>query len=143
MEGGRRKAEKVRRDGAPSPGEVSVVRLGPSGPLQVSGRGRVGCLTSASRVGTLESRRRASALPELGEMMTALIPAIYEGGILRPLEPVDLAERERVYMLLLPDEPAKVAAGQRAALADLIGIGESRETEISARHDEFLYPRPQ
>ena len=117
--------------------------LGPSGLAQVSGCGRVGCLTSASRVGTLKFRGRSSALPELGEMMTALIPAIYEGGILRPLEPVDLAERERVYMLLLPDEPAKVAAAQRVALADLIGIGESRETEISARHDEFLYPRPQ
>ena len=75
--------------------------------------------------------------------MTALIPAIYEGGILRPLEPVDLAEKERVYMLLLPDQAVKVAAAQRAALADLIGIGESRETDISTRHDGFLYPRPQ
>jgi predicted DNA-binding antitoxin AbrB/MazE fold protein len=75
--------------------------------------------------------------------MTTLIPAIYEGGILRPLEPLNLGEKERVYMLLLPDEPAKVAAAQRAALASLIGIGESQETEVSARHDEFLYPRLQ
>lgn len=75
--------------------------------------------------------------------MTTLIPAIYEGGMLRPLEPVDLGEKERVYVLLLPDEPAKVAATQRAALAELIGIGESQESEVSIRHDEFLYPLPQ
>jgi len=75
--------------------------------------------------------------------MTTVIPAIYEGGRLRPLEPVDLGERERVYVLLLPGEPAKVAAMQRAALADFLGAGESQETEVSTRHDEFLYPRPQ
>jgi hypothetical protein len=56
---------------------------------------------------------------------------------------VDLGERERVYVLLLPGEPAKVAAMQRAALADFLGAGESQETEVSIRHDEFLYPRPQ
>jgi predicted DNA-binding antitoxin AbrB/MazE fold protein len=75
--------------------------------------------------------------------MTILVPAIYEGGVLHPLGPVDLPEKERVYMLLLPDEPATIAARQRAALAGLVGIGESQETEVSLRHDEFLYPRPQ
>ena len=74
--------------------------------------------------------------------MTAVIPAIYEGGTLRPLEPVDLEEKDRVYLLLLPGEPEKIVAMQHAALADLIGMGESKETEVSSRHDEFLYPRP-
>ena len=40
-------------------------------------------------------------------------------------------------MLLLPDEPAKVAAAQRAVLDGLIGIGESQETDVSLRHDEL------
>lgn len=74
-------------------------------------------------------------------LMTALIPAIYEGGVFRPLAPVDLRERERVYVLLLPDESAKVADAQRAALGELIGMGESGESGISSRHDEFLYQR--
>ncbi len=75
--------------------------------------------------------------------MTTLIPAIYEGGVLRPLGPLDLGENERVYMLLFPDEPAKMAAVQRAALAGLIGAGESQQTDVSTRHDEFLYSRLQ
>lgn len=74
--------------------------------------------------------------------MTMVIPAIYEEGVLRPLAPVDLRDKERVYMVLLPDEPAKVAAAQRAVLESLIGIGESQETEVSSRHDDFLYPPP-
>jgi predicted DNA-binding antitoxin AbrB/MazE fold protein len=75
--------------------------------------------------------------------MTTVVPAIYEGGILRPLEAVNLGEHERVYVLLLPDEPAKMAIAQRAALAGLIGTSESQATDVSIRHDEFLYPRPQ
>lgn len=52
--------------------------------------------------------------------MTAVIPAINEGGTLRPLGPVDLEEKDRVYLLLLPGEPEKIVAMQHAALADLI-----------------------
>ena len=74
--------------------------------------------------------------------MTTFVQAVYERGIFRPLEPVNLGENERVYMLLLPDEPGKVAVAQRAALESLIGIGESQESEVSARHDEFLYSPP-
>jgi predicted DNA-binding antitoxin AbrB/MazE fold protein len=81
-------------------------------------------------------------LPEWGKKVTNVVPAVFEGGVFRPLEQVSLGENERVYMLLLPDEPAKVAAAQRAILESLIGIGESQETDVAARHDEFLYPRP-
>ncbi len=51
-------------------------------------------------------------------------------------EPVALEENERVYMLVLPDEPEKVAAAQR--VESPIGIGGSRQTETSSRHDDFL-----
>ena len=74
--------------------------------------------------------------------MTTVVPAVFEGGIFRPLEPVSLGEHERVYMLVLPDDPANVAAAQHAALESLIGIGESQETEVSTSHDECLYPSP-
>jgi predicted DNA-binding antitoxin AbrB/MazE fold protein len=76
-------------------------------------------------------------------MMTKVIPAIYESGALRPLQSLNLGEKEHVFVLLLPEEPRKIAETQRAALAELIGTGESMETEVSVRHDEFLYPRPQ
>jgi len=73
--------------------------------------------------------------------MTTTVKAVYEGGVLRPLEPLDLGEHEQVYVLLLPEEPAKVAAAQRAALTGLVGSGEGDVADVSLRHDEFLYPR--
>jgi predicted DNA-binding antitoxin AbrB/MazE fold protein len=73
--------------------------------------------------------------------MTSTMKAVYEGGVLRPLEPLDLGEHEQVYVLLLPDEPAKIAAAQRAALEGLVGSGESGSSNILLRHDESLYPR--
>jgi predicted DNA-binding antitoxin AbrB/MazE fold protein len=94
-------------------------------------------------VDRVASGERASALSGLEEAMTKVIPAIYEGGALRPLQSLNLGEKEHVFVLLLPEEPAKIAETQRAALAELIGIGKSMETEVSVRHDEFLYPRPQ
>ena len=47
--------------------------------------------------------------------MTSTVRAVYEGGVLKPLEPLDLGEHEQVYVLLLPDDPTKVAAAQHAA----------------------------
>ena len=73
--------------------------------------------------------------------MTSTVKAVYEGGVLRPLEPLNLGEHEQVYVLLLPDDPAKIAAAQRAALEGLVGSGESAATDVSLRHDEFLYSR--
>lgn len=73
--------------------------------------------------------------------MTSAVKAVYEGGVLRPLEPMDLGEHEQVYLLLLPDEPAKVAAAQRVALEALVGCGESSTTDVSVLHDESIYPR--
>lgn len=75
--------------------------------------------------------------------MTSIVKAVYEGGILRPLVPLDLSEHESVYVLLLPEEPAKVAAAQRVGLEGLIGAGESEVTDISSRHDAYLYSRRQ
>jgi hypothetical protein len=54
---------------------------------------------------------------------------------------MNLGEHEQVYVLLLPDEPGKVAAAQRIALTALIGCGESGATDVSVLHDESLYPR--
>jgi predicted DNA-binding antitoxin AbrB/MazE fold protein len=75
--------------------------------------------------------------------MTPMVKAVYEGGILRPLEPLDLSEHESVDVLLLTDERAKVAAAQRVALEGLIGAAGSEATDISSRHNAYLYTRRQ
>lgn len=55
--------------------------------------GRAYCLTSGFRVDRVASGERASAGSGLGETMTQVMPALYEGGALRPLQSLNLRER--------------------------------------------------
>ena len=59
--------------------------------------------------------------------MNTAVDAIYEGGILRPLEPLPFAEHERVRISVesLPETSAK--ARHRFASADLAGSYELEE----------------
>ena len=41
--------------------------------------------------------------------MSEVITAVYEKGVLRPLQPLDLREQQTVYLQLLPTEPADEA----------------------------------
>jgi predicted DNA-binding antitoxin AbrB/MazE fold protein len=76
-----------------------------------------------------------------GEPMT--VKAIYENGVFRPQEPVHLAERTEVEVLIpvttLPDidDPT----GWKAAEA-LIGFIDDAPTDMAEQHDHYLYGRP-
>ncbi len=41
--------------------------------------------------------------------MSEVITAIYEKGVLRPLQPLDLREQQTVYLQLLPTQPTNEA----------------------------------
>ena len=71
--------------------------------------------------------------------MIETIPAVYEKGVLRPLLPLGLQESQRVYLLVIPEDPVTLAASQRQALADLAALGSSGRSDISAAHDSYLY----
>ena len=71
--------------------------------------------------------------------MSEMIQAVYENGVLLPLEPLQIEEHQRVHLLILPEEPSLLAASQRKALSDLAGIGDSGLSDISASHDLYLY----
>ncbi len=71
--------------------------------------------------------------------MTETIPAIYENGVFRPLQPLELQEHEQVYLLVIPENPPALAASQRQALTDLAGLGSSGHSDISVAHDSYLY----
>jgi predicted DNA-binding antitoxin AbrB/MazE fold protein len=73
--------------------------------------------------------------------MTTQIEAVYEQGILRPLTPLDLAEGERVEIILL--KHAEKPPGQSAAalLAELAALPEEGpgDSFSGADHDAVLY----
>jgi predicted DNA-binding antitoxin AbrB/MazE fold protein len=77
--------------------------------------------------------------------------AIYERGVFRPLEPVELAEQTKVHLQIqeaasVRRSPADEAAAQRAALRELVDWvhrqPSSAAESCSARdHDRLLYGR--
>jgi predicted DNA-binding antitoxin AbrB/MazE fold protein len=75
------------------------------------------------------------------------IPAIYENGVLRPLEPLQLAEHQRVRVSIAPEvsDLEDVAAAQRHAMeeldAELAGVPDRSPDDgfSAADHDKLLY----
>ena len=76
--------------------------------------------------------------------MNTAVEAIYEGGILRPLEPLPFAEHERVRVSVesLPEPPPHSVTTHRFASADLAGSFELDELPATnARVRETLRQR--
>jgi hypothetical protein len=75
--------------------------------------------------------------------MTTAVKAIYEDGVLKPKEPLSLEEHSEVEVLVLtpiardPDDPTGWKAIDR-----LIGIARGEPSDVSERHDEYLYGDP-
>ncbi len=70
------------------------------------------------------------------------LKVIYEDGVLKPLDKVDLKEHQRANVFILPDNEAEMAVlarAQRKALAKFVGIGESDCGDLSEAHDKYLY----
>ena len=71
------------------------------------------------------------------------VKAIYENGVFRPQEPVSLAERTEVEVLI----PAKTSpdlddpTGWKAAEA-LIGFIDDAPADMAGQHDHYLYGQP-
>jgi predicted DNA-binding antitoxin AbrB/MazE fold protein len=55
--------------------------------------------------------------------MTEIVTAVYENGILRPLRPLDLRERQRVRLQLLPEELSEEEDEGEAAIRILMSAG--------------------
>ena len=71
--------------------------------------------------------------------MTKTIVAVYEGGIFKPLQRIDLPEHKHVHLVVMPEEDARLLESQRKELSSIIGIGKSGISDISRRHDKYIY----
>ncbi len=71
--------------------------------------------------------------------MSEAIPAIYEDGKFKPLQKVNLPEHKHVHLILMPEEEAALLNSQKKELSKIIGIGRSGKTDISRKHDKYLY----
>jgi len=71
--------------------------------------------------------------------MTKTIVAVYKDGVFKPLQKIDLPEHKHVHLVVIPEEDAELLELQRKELSSIIGIGESGISDVSRRHDDYLY----
>ena len=76
---------------------------------------------------------------------TMVVHAIYENGVFRPTEPVELPENSRVELLIQRQPPADSRAPTTAPLAGLAAIAAAHPenpdlpVDLAAQHDHYLY----
>ena len=73
--------------------------------------------------------------------MTAVIDAVYRGGVFCPATPPDLPEGTAVRLTVVPATPARPLLGLLAALQQLPDNPDA-PTDGAAQHDHYLYGTP-
>lgn len=71
--------------------------------------------------------------------MAETIPAIYEDGMFKPLQKVNIPDHKHVHIMLIPDEEATLLNAQKKEVSKIIGIGSSGKTDVARKHDSYLY----
>ena len=59
--------------------------------------------------------------------MSQIVTAVYEKGVLRPLHPVDLRDRQQVRLQVLPDEPDENGASKAIRILVEAGLMRPRK----------------
>ena len=74
--------------------------------------------------------------------MTIAVKAIYENGVFKPKEPVQLQERTEVEVLIPMQSPSDDDPTGWAAASELIGFIDDAPADMAEHHDRYLYRRP-
>ena len=76
-------------------------------------------------------------------LMGTAIRAIYEDGVFKPEEPVQLADKARVRLVVEP-APGPGPSSSWQAWQDIIGIADDPDgpTDVAENHDHYLYGAP-
>jgi len=73
--------------------------------------------------------------------MPRLISAIYEGGIFKPLQHIDLHDHQRVKLQIMPEDETSLVESQKDALSKIAGMGNSGSTDVARKHNKYLYQK--
>lgn len=75
--------------------------------------------------------------------MTKEIEAVYEQGLIRPLQPLDLPEGSRLDVIVITHEEPQTTNSAVEMIADIAALPLEGSTEpFSGReHDSILYPK--
>lgn len=75
--------------------------------------------------------------------MTKEIEAVYEHGMIRPLEPLELPEGARLDVIVITHEQPKTNGNAAEILAEIAALPIEGLTDAFAgrEHDSILYPR--
>ena len=75
--------------------------------------------------------------------MTKEIEAVYEQGMIRPLQPLELPEGARLDLIVITHEEPKTNGNTAEVLAEIAALPlEGPDDEFAGReHDSILYPR--
>jgi hypothetical protein len=76
-----------------------------------------------------------------GSTMTTAVKAIYENGVFKPKEPLQLQERTEVEVLIPTQSPVDDDPTGWAAARALIGFIEDAPADMAEHHDHYLYGR--
>ena len=71
--------------------------------------------------------------------MSMLITAIYEDGILRPLQDINLRDNQRVKLEIILEAETSLVESQKRALLEIAGIGNSGLKDTARMHNKYLY----
>lgn len=76
--------------------------------------------------------------------MNKVVDAVYEDGVFKPLNKIDLAEHEKFrltisYIEELKHTDQEFVKRQKKALMNIAGIGDSGLGDVSENHDKYLY----
>lgn len=74
--------------------------------------------------------------------MTKEIEAVYEHGMIRPLQPLELPEGARIDLIVITHEPTKTKGDTAQVLAEIaaLPLEGSSEAFSGREHDSLLYP---
>lgn len=75
--------------------------------------------------------------------MPKMIHAIYKNGVFKPLQKVKIKPNQKIELLIFPsqEEIPELVKAQKKALSKLCGVGKSGLSDLSRRHDKYLYQK--
>lgn len=75
--------------------------------------------------------------------MTKEIEAVYEGGVIRPLQPLELPDGARLDLIVITHEQPKTNGNAAEIVAEIaaLPLEGSNDAFAGRDHDSILYPR--